>query len=257
MPSWDASQYLKFQSQRTQPAIDLVNRIRLSNPERILDVGCGPGNSTRVLKDRFSHARVIGIDNSENMIEKAKADHPDMEFRLCDVSGDLAELEGDYDIVFSNACLQWVPNHHQLLKKLMDLLRKNGVLAVQIPYNMREPIHRILEELSASAGWRAYFPQERVYNTLTPEEYFDILADITPEFDIWETTYYHVMQSHESIMDWYRGTGLRPYLDALPEEKKADFEQEVLQRVMAAYPKQKNGEIIFRFPRLFFTAVAR
>jgi len=136
-------------------------------PERILDVGCGPGNSTRVLKDRFSHARVIGIDNSENMIEKAKADHPDMEFRLCDVSGDLAELEGDYDIVFSNACLQWVPNHHQLLKKLMDLLRKNGVLAVQIPYNMREPIHRILEELSASAGWRAYFPQERVYNTLT------------------------------------------------------------------------------------------
>lgn len=220
MPSWDASQYLKFQSQRTQPAIDLVNRIRLSNPEKILDVGCGPGNSTRVLKDRFTHARVIGIDNSENMIEKAKADHPDMEFRLCDVSGDLAELEGDYDIVFSNACLQWVPDHHQLIGKLMSLLKKDGVLAVQIPYNFKEPIHRILGEVSSSARWQEYFPQERIFHTLTPGEYFDILTDITPDFDIWETTYYHVMQSHDGIMEWYRGTGLRPYLDALPEEKK-------------------------------------
>jgi len=100
-------------------------------------------------------------------LKRQKQITPTWNSDFCDVSGDLAELEGDYDIVFSNACLQWVPNHHQLLKKLMDLLRKNGVLAVQIPYNMREPIHRILEELSASAGWRAYFPQERVYNTLT------------------------------------------------------------------------------------------
>lgn len=257
MVDWSASQYLKFERQRTQPAIDLVNRIGLSNPEKILDVGCGPGNSSRVLKNRYRQARVTGIDNSENMLEKARADHPDIEFMLCDVSGDLRELDGGYDIVFSNACLQWVPDHGTLIGKLMNLLIKDGVLAVQVPYNFSEPVHTILDDLSSSARWREYFPEKRIYHTLSPGEYFDILADITPDFEIWETVYYHVMKSHENIMEWYRGTGLRPYLDVLPGEKKSEFEQDVLGRLIEAYPKQKNGEIIFRFPRLFFTAIAR
>lgn len=259
MSDWNALQYLKFQKQRTQPAIDLACRIKLDDPEKILDVGCGPGNSTRVLKDRFVHARVTGIDNSENMIAKARADHPDMDFRLCDVSGDLAGLDCDYDIVFSNACLQWVPNHPALIRKLMGLLKKNGVLAVQIPYNASEPIHRIIDEISSSVRWKEYFPQRRVFHTLSSGEYFDILSDITPDFDIWKTTYYHAMKSHDDIMEWYRGTGLRlrPYLEVLSEAKRAEFEQEVRSRLVEAYPRQKNGEIIFRFPRLFFTAVAR
>lgn len=256
MSDWNALQYLKFERQRTQPAIDLVYRIGLSNPEKILDVGCGPGNSTRVLKDRFCQAMVTGIDNSENMLEKARADHPDLNFRLCDVNGDLDELDHDYDIVFSNACLQWIPNHPLLLEKLMGLLKKNGVLAVQVPYNFTEPIHRIIDAVSSSARWDGYFPEKRVYYTLSPGEYFDILAGITPDFDIWETIYYHVMKSHDSILEWYRGTGLRPYLNVLPEGKKAEFEQDVMSRLIEAYPKQKNGEIIFPFPRLFFMAVA-
>ena len=149
MADWNAYQYLKFGRQRTQPAIDLVCRIGLKYPEKILDVGCGPGNSTRVLKERFVNALVTGIDNSDNMIEKARADHPDIDFRLCDISGDLEELDNDYDIVFSNACIQWVPNHKLLLGKLMGLLKKNGVLAVQIPYNASEPIHIIIGEISS------------------------------------------------------------------------------------------------------------
>jgi len=257
MADWNAYQYLKFGRQRTQPAIDLVCRIGLKYPEKILDVGCGPGNSTRVLKERFVNALVTGIDNSDNMIEKARADHPDIDFRLCDISGDLEELDNDYDIVFSNACIQWVPNHKLLLGKLMGLLKKNGVLAVQIPYNESEPIHIIIGEISSSARWKGYFPEKRIFHTLSSGEYFDVLSDITPDFEIWETTYYHVMESHESIMEWYRSTGLRPYLDVLPDEKKAAFEKEVMGRLMEAYPRQKNGEIIFRFPRLFFTAVAR
>jgi len=257
MPDWNASQYLKFEKQRTQPAIDLANRIGLTNPVRILDVGCGPGNSSRVLKDKYIQARVIGIDNSENMLEKARADHPDIEFRLCDASGDLSELGEGYDIVFSNACLQWVPDHERLLGRLMGLLRKGGVLAVQVPYNWSEPIHIIIVEISKTDRWNDYFPEKRIFHTLTPGEYFDILSGLTPDFEIWETTYYHVMESHEAILEWYRGTGLRPYLDALPDGKKSEFEKEVMDRLIEAYPKQKNGEIIFRFPRLFFTAVAR
>lgn len=257
MPCWNASQYLKFQKQRTQPAIDLVNRIPVRDPKKILDVGCGPGNSTRVLKDMFPGALVIGIDNSENMLEKARADHPDIEFRLCDAGGDLSMLGADYDIVFSNACLQWVPNHGEVIGRLMGLLKKGGVLAVQVPNNFSEPIHKIIQEASSSGPWNGYFPEKRVFHTLSPGEYFDILAGITPDFEIWETIYYHVMESHESIMEWYRGTGLRPYLDALPDGKRDEFEEEVLQRVVEAYPRQKNGKIIFRFPRLFFMAAAR
>lgn len=257
MTDWNAEQYLKFERQRTQPAIDLANRIFLKEPEKILDVGCGPGNSSRVLKDRFPAARVIGIDNSQNMLKKAMASHPDIEFRLFDAGSDLSGLGECFDIVFSNACLQWIPNHGQLIVRLMSILIKGGVLAVQIPYNFSEPIHEIIREVSSSDRWAGYFHGKRVFHTLSPGGYFDILAGITPDFEIWETTYYHVMQSHESIMEWYRGTGLRPYLDALPVQKRAEFEQEIFERLVKAYPKQRNGEIIFRFPRLFFMAVAR
>ena len=226
---------------RAQPAIDLVNRIGLSRPEKILDVGCGPGNSSRVLKNRYRQARVTGIDNSENMLEKARADHPDIEFMLCDVSGDLRELDGGYDIVFSNACLQWVPDHGTLIGKLMNLLIKDGVLAVQVPYNFSEPVHTILDDLSSSARWREYFTEKRNYHKLSPGEYFDILADITPDFEIWETVYYHVMKSTKTLWNGIAAPGFAlTWMCCLV--KKSEFEQDVLGRLIEAYPKQKNGD---------------
>lgn len=255
MFDWSSNQYLKFLKERTQPSIDLANRIMSENPKKIIDIGCGPGNSTRVLADKYPAAHITGADNSQNMIDKAKAENPDLEFMMFDAESDFSDIEKDYDIVFSNACIQWIPNHQVLLKNMMDILKPGGVMAVQLPMNHLEPIHVIIRELAASPEWRSKFNCPRIFYNLTQSEYFDVLSDISSDFNIWQTTYLHRMPSHESIMEWYKGSGLRPYLSALSESDAEKFENEVFTKVIEAYPKQKNGEIIFRFPRLFFTAV--
>mgnify|MGYP003817946457 CR=1 FL=1 len=257
MVQWNAVQYLKFQNERTQPAQDLAQRIREAHPEKVLDVGCGPGNSTRVLADVFPGADILGIDASPTMIKAAGTNHPDLTFKLCDAGKELPKLGRDFDIVFSNACLQWVPNHPKLLPELLGLLNPGGILAVQIPMNQDEPIHKIIQELATSDSWREAFPHPRVFYTLPPGRYVDLLAEIAADFTVWQTTYFHRLRSHQDILEWYRGTGLRPYLDALPDARKPAFEEAVLSRVVAAYPLQKNGEVIFRFPRFFFIAMAR
>ena len=257
MADWNSEQYLKFKAQRTQPAIDLAARLSGKPRDRdmeVIDLGCGPGNSTRVLKKRFPDAYVIGADNSENMIEKARKDNPDIDFAIMDIMGDLSEMRGKFDVVFSHACLQWLPDHAKLLPRLFELLRKGGTLAVQIPMNYDEPIHKIIGRISESAKWSDKFPEKRIFGTLTQSEYFDILSGLTDDFEIWQTTYCHRMPSIESIIEWYRSTGLRTYLAALSEEDGAEFIAEISAELEKEYPKQKNGEIIFRFPRFFFTA---
>lgn len=254
---WSSEQYLKFEGQRTQPSIDLAGRISLEGVERALDVGCGPGNSSNVLAGRFPQAKVLGIDSSPDMIASARESYPGIEFRLCDAGSELGTLEGGFDVVFSNACIQWIPDHKTLLRNMMALLRPGGVLAVQIPMNQKEPIHRIIGELVTSAVWKDAFPNPRVFYTLPQGYYFDLLAKLSASFTLWETTYYHVMDSHEAILEWYRGTGLRPYLTMLPEARRKDFEQAVLTQVRAQYPLQETKQVIFRFPRFFFTATAK
>jgi trans-aconitate 2-methyltransferase len=251
---WNSEQYLKFKTERTQPAIDLVNRINMVNPKKILDIGCGPGNSTQVLSNKFPGVYILGIDKSEEMISTAKMKYPILDFKICDVSKDLSQLDSDFDIVFSNACLQWVPDHKNLLKNMLNLLNKNGVLAVQIPMHYNEPIHKIIGELTSSVRWKKYFINPRIFYTLSPSEYFYLLSEISSSFDIWETVYFHVMKSHNDILEWYRGSGLRPYLNALPDIKKTEFENEIIEILKRRYTKQKNGDIIFRFPRFFFIA---
>ena len=254
MPDWDSAQYLKFGSQRTQPARDLAARLPAENPVEVLDVGCGPGNSTEVLAKRYPGARILGIDSSPEMVTAASHCHPDLEFRLCDAGRELAQLDRQFDVVFSNACIQWIPDHPMLLKNLLGLLKKDGVLAVQVPMNHQEPVHRVIGEITARERWNKRIGKARIFHQLTPEGYFDLLAKLSPVFDIWQTTYFHRMRSHEDILEWYRGTGLRPYLAQLSDEERPDFEREILAELRRAYPKQENGEIIFRFPRLFFIA---
>lgn len=251
---WNSEQYLKFKNERTQPAIDLVNRINVVNPKKILDIGCGPGNSTQVLYSKYPTAYILGVDKSKEMIDTAKAKYPKLDFKICDVSKDLSQLDRDFDIVFSNACIQWVPDHKNLLADMLNLLNKNGVLAVQIPMNYNEPVHKIIKEITSSDKWKGYFTESRDVYTLSQNEYYDLLSEISEEFSIWETVYYHVMKSHNDILEWYRGTGLLPYLSVLPDDKKAEFENEIMEMVIQRYPKQKNGDIIFRFPRFFFIA---
>ncbi len=255
MLKWDAKQYLKFEAERTYPARDLVAKVALEEGcYKALDIGCGPGNSTRMIKQRFPEAEVLGIDQSTEMIQAARAENPDLSFRVFDVTQDFTPLGADYDLVFSNACLQWVPGHETLLPRLMELLRPGGVLAVQLPNNFKEPVHRIIESIASKAEWRARFPERRVFYQLAPEQYFDLLSGISCDFSMWETVYYHRLPSYQAILEWYRGTGLRPYLACLAEEEQRTFEQEVLDGIRQAYPVRQNGEVIFRFPRLFFTA---
>lgn len=195
MMDWDSSKYLKFGNERTQPAIDLVNRIHFEKPKKILDI-----------------------------------------------------------IVFSNACIQWIPDHTTLLKSIMCLLKSGGVIAIQTPMNYQEPIHQIIKRISTNHKWSSKFKNPRVFHNLTQSEYYDLLSDIASDFCMWQTTYFHKMKSHSDIMEWYRATGLRPYLNVLSETDKLDFEKDIYDELISAYPKQKNGEIIFRFPRFFFTA---
>ncbi len=254
---WDSNQYLKFKKERTQPSIDLANRIDIENPKRIIDIGCGPGNSTAVLKKRFPNAYILGVDFSQNMIEKAKTDYPDIDFMIFDASKDFEKLDGKFDVVFSNACIQWVPNHKKLLSDMMSILSDSGVMAVQVPVNFEEPIHKIISELILSSEWEEKITEKRNFYTLSEGEYFDILSDISSDFSIWKTIYCHRMPSHQSIIEWYKSTGMRPYLEQLAEGDKAVFEKEMLSEVEKQYPIQKNSEIIFRFPRLFFMASKR
>lgn len=253
MSQWSSIQYLKFENQRTQPAIDLAKKIAVKQPKNILDIGCGPGNSTSVLKKMFPQAYILGVDNSEDMIERAKEVYPDTNFQICDVTTEIDKID-NYDVIFSNACLQWIPNHKTFIPMLFNKLNENGILAVQIPINGQETLFKIMNDVISEPQWNFSSINVETNETLLPEEYFDILSDCTNNFDIWETVYYHNMPSVEAMVEWIKGTRLRPYLNALEKENAEKLEIEILKRAAIAYKVQKNGEIIFKFRRLFFVA---
>lgn len=250
MSDWNPEKYLLFQKQRTQPAIDLANRVRDCAPNTIVDIGCGPGNSTAVLREVFPQAEILGIASSPGMIDRAKAKHGDLNFSLCSAE----DLDGVYDLLFSNACLQWIPNHRELIPQLMEKLTEGGVLAVQMPMNREEPLYQIIRSVAAESKWdfqKVYFETN---DTLAPEEYFDILSKCAGRFEQWETVYYHALPSHEKLIDWVRETRLRPYLAVLDDSQKQLFEGEILERVKEAYRPTSSGEVILKFRRFFCVA---
>lgn len=257
MADWNSQQYLKYENERTQPAKDLLNRINTNKPKRILDVGCGPGNSTKILAERYPEAYVLGIDSSEHMVTKAKQINPTINFQTFDASGDLSPLGNDFDIVFSNACIQWISNHDKLLPNLIQLLIPGGLLAVQMPISDKEPFRQIIKEVSQQPRWHLDFSSLGEENALSSEEYYDLLSANSSAFSIWQTTYFHTMHSHQDIIEWSKGTRLRPYLEALPTDLQPLFEETIYEQVKASYPVQQNNHIIFKFPRLFFTAIAK
>ncbi len=254
MSEWNSEQYLRFKQQRTQAAADLTNRIAGNRPKHVLDIGCGPGNSTKVLKEAFPQADILGVDNAEDMIKRAKATYSDIRFRLCDVLLELESL-GSFDVIFSNACLQWIPNHREFIPRVFDRLNAGGVLAVQMPMNAQEPLFQIMDSVVKETKWGFTHTEIETNGTLPPEDYFDILSGCTENFDIWETVYYHNMPNIQAMVEWIKGTRLRPYLNMLDGETALELEQEIASKAAAVYKKQSNGEIIFQFRRFFFTAV--
>jgi trans-aconitate 2-methyltransferase len=254
-PSWDARQYLRFAGERTRPAFDLLQRLPEELvPRRIVDLGCGTGEITLALKRRWPEAEVIGLDSSAEMLAKARALGDEVRW----IEGDIARWspEQPLDLIFSNAALQWLEGHEALFPRLMRALAPGGWLAVQMPRNFAAPSHRLMRETAVEAPWgdglRGLLRTEPV---LPPAGYFDLLAPLASKLDLWETEYLHVLEGETPVLDWVKGTGLRPLLDALTDEKeRAAFIARYQARLAEAYPRRYDGRTLFPFRRLFLIA---
>jgi trans-aconitate 2-methyltransferase len=251
VPSWDDSQYLKFADERTRPARELLGRVPVSGPRRVVDLGCGPGNSTALLLERWPEARLTGVDSSSEMLERARHDLPGLEWLQADAG---SFDPGAVDVLFSNALLQWLPEHERLVPRLFGAVRPGGALAVQVPRNFDEPSHRLMRE--TAGPWAARTASVRTRSAVgSPAFYYDLLAPTARSVDIWQTTYEHVMTGAEAIVEWVKGTGLRPYLDVLTADERPHFLDAYTRAIDAAYPPRSDGKRLFSFPRLFIVAV--
>jgi len=257
VPTWNADQYLRFGDERTQPCRDLVARIALASPRRIIDLGCGPGNSTEVLAKQWPDAQLTGLDSSPDMIDAARRTYPNRTWIVGEIAAWAAAGDEAFDIVFSNAAMHWVNDHAGIYPQLLNRVAGGGALAVQVPCNYDGAAHRLMRELELSDGWRGAFPAGgvREWHVHGPGFYYDVLAPHAARIDLWETEYIHVMAGPEAIVDWYKGTGLRPFLDALTSETdRTKFTAEYLERIRAAFPRRPNGRVLFPFRRLFVVA---
>jgi len=250
---WNAPQYLKFEDERTQPCRDLVSRIQVDPVRRVADLGCGPGNSTRILHRRWPEAEVMGLDSSPEMIENARGTEPALQWVVGDVR-EWAGTAGDpFDVVFANAAFQWVPDHAELLPNLMK--RTRGALAFQIPDQSRASAHRLMRELAMSTRWRPAFAELPRWHGRDPAFYYDLLQPLARRLELWETEYIHILDGAPAVAEWYKGTALRPYLDALASsEQRAEFMDELVGELQKLYRPQADGRLLFPFRRLFVVA---
>ncbi|MDR1387083.1 MAG: methyltransferase domain-containing protein [Propionibacteriaceae bacterium] len=256
MTEWQPDLYLDFERERTQPAIDLAARIDLADPSRIIDLGCGPGNSTAVLGRRWPAAEITGLDSSAAMVDRARTSYPQWRWIQADAAGDLSGL-GRFDVVFSNAAIQWMPDQGALLGRWLGLVRPGGVLAVQAPNTDHMPIQTVLDQLVATAEWRRRLSgQLGLFTTHPLGHYYDALAGSAGRIEVWRTDYHHVLAGHRDLVRWYAGSGLRPYLARLGETERGRFLEQYEARLVEAYPPQADGRLLFPFTRLFILAWA-
>jgi trans-aconitate 2-methyltransferase len=258
---WDPGQYLRFGDERGRPFGDLLARINARAPGLVVDLGCGPGNLTAVLAERWPQAQVLGVDNSPEMISTAKAAASAMASaagpgRLSFALADIRDWQPDrpVDVFVCNAVLQWVPDHLGLLTRWAGLLAPGGWLAVQLPGNFDQPSHAILLDLVRSGRWRPLLGDVSLNRQAEdPAAYLDLLARAGCRVDAWETTYLHVLHGDNPVLEWYKGTGLRPVLAALPPERSAEFLAEYAGRAHDAYPPAPYGTVL-PFRRVFVVA---
>ncbi len=256
---WNAKTYAKFLDLRTKPACDLLFAIPPSfKPQLVYDLGCGPGNSTILLKDPWPQAKIVGLDSSRDMLEEAKKDYPELEFLQADLS-DFSPTQ-KLDCIFTNAALQWVGGHEILIPKLLSFLKPGGILAIQIPNNFHCPSHQVtVRLLETNPKWRPLLQSLRYGRLDAPfysaSAYYDILSEAkaTP-IQIWETEYMQEVGSHQGIFNWVQGTGLRPILTKMDQADQLEFEKAYVDAVSKEYPLQKNGKVLLPFRRLFMVA---
>jgi trans-aconitate 2-methyltransferase len=259
--TWDPDRYLTYADERGRPFVDLISRIDVADPRTVVDLGCGPGNLTVLLARRWPGASVTGLDSSPQMIEAARRDTlpatAGIEFEVADVRDWVSTgstTEGAVDVLVSNATLQWVPGHLDLLPSLVAAVAPGGWFAFQVPGNFDEPSHTIRRDLAALPAYAEHTAGADHPDSHDPADYYDVLAGLGCAVDAWETTYLHVLRGPDPVFTWVSATGARPTLQALPEGLRPEFEAEFKERLAAAYPTRADGTVLLPFRRVFVVA---
>ncbi len=255
MTVWNPSQYLQFSGERLQPALDLMARISLENPATIVDLGCGPGNVTAILAERFPKARIQGIDSSPEMLAKA-SEIKGIDWREENVAG--WRPENPPSLIYSNAALHWIPDHENLFTRLLGLLAPGGQLAVQIPRNHLAATHTAIAAAVQSGPWMEKLsPLLRPSNVQEPAFYYDLLAPLSQHLSLWQTEYVHILDGENPVLEWTMGTALKRFLDALDDpQESGEFLNTYGRLVAAAYPRRPDGKTLLPFRRLFMVVTA-
>ncbi|ACQ82324.1 Trans-aconitate 2-methyltransferase [Beutenbergia cavernae DSM 12333] len=252
MPHWDPTSYLTYADERSRPFVELVGRVPRA-PRTIVDLGCGPGHLSAVLRTRWPEAEILGIDSSPQMIERAVAENTDARtsYRL----GDIASWAppSPVDLVVSNAALQWVPDQLDVARRLREHVAPGGALAIQVPHNHDEPSHRLLRDVAAREPYAQHTEHVTLSRGTSATAYLEALAGPGWSIDAWETTYLHVLDGDDPVLAWISGTGARPVLQALPDELRRRFEAEYGAALRDAYPRRPFGTVL-PFPRTFVVA---
>lgn len=248
--AWDSKQYLKFANERKQPCTDLLSRLN-KEYSKILDLGCGPGNSTQSLSNKFKAAEIIGFDSDDNMLRRARAEHPDFEFVKGCAPDDFDKLNQKFDLVFSNACIHWIKNQSDLIDGVYRMLNENGTFAAQLPLTDESHFYKILYRL-IDEKWSKLKTNKNFYS-LTPEGYYNELTKRFKSVTVWKSDYYHIVKRNE-VVEWYKGSGLKPYLDMLNESEQAELIRDLQAEIDKEYPVLDDGNVFLIMPRLFFTA---
>ncbi|MDQ4051318.1 MAG: trans-aconitate 2-methyltransferase [Actinomycetota bacterium] len=251
MASWDPDRYLTYADERSRPFVDLLARVDAHDPRTVVDLGCGPGNLTRLLADRWPDAEITGLDSSPEMIAKARETAGGIRFEVADLR-DWAPT-APVDVLVSNATLQWVPDHLDLLPRLVDAVSPGGWLAFQVPGNFDEPSHTIRRELESEPAYADHTRDLDRPGSHDPEVYLRALTELGCTVEAWETTYLHVLQGEDPVFTWVAGTSARPVLQALPPDLRDAFTEELKRRLRAAYPRSHDG-VVLPFRRVFAVA---
>ena len=250
--AWDPKTYLDFEDERTRPAVELLARVAHKNPAHVIDLGCGPGNSTALLARRWPKAKLEGLDSSEAMLDQARRSGIPATWHSGDIPSWSPTLR--YDVIFANAALHWLGDQDALLKRLMSYLAPEGVLAFQVPANFNEPSHRLMRDVAASGLWAGKLKGVRNIVLGTEQGYYEMLEPLASHLDIWQTTYLQVLSGEDAVLRWVSGTGLRPFLEALDAQEREAYSREYKTRLNQAYPMRANGKTLFPFQRLFVVA---
>jgi trans-aconitate 2-methyltransferase len=255
--TWDPDRYLAYADERGRPFVDLLARVPAETPRVVVDLGCGPGNLTALLADRWPGADVTGIDSSPEMIAAARRVEG-ITWEVADLRAwarpDARALVSPVDVLVSNATLQWLPDHLELLPRLLARVAPGGWLAFQVPGNFGEPSHTIRSDIADRAPYADHVRGVAVPASHEPDDYLRVLLDLGCEVDVWETTYFHVLTGDDPVFDWVSGTGARPTLQALPEGLRESFEDEFRALLREAYPADPSGRVVMPFRRIFVVA---